>query len=344
MGKRTKIQIDLNLITEDELLKARICDLPLKIEGAWFESCVKELYAELEEKGMRFRPLCYLADEWLTPDQEPVIGIPFFLAHPKLMKLEKKIMLDAEGETKEWFMKLLRHETGHTVNYAYKLFRRKKWQQLFGHFEQDYPDTYRFRPYSRSFVRHLEDYYAQYHPDEDFAETFAVWLNPQSDWPNAYKGWNALQKIKYADELMQAVKDKEPRVKFGKKYWQASNLTTTLENYYKRKRRYYAEDFLDFHDTNLKKIFAEKDESSPSLPAAYLMIKKYRKEIIKSVSRWTGEKKHIIDGLLKSLIKRCKELHLGIPDTESLAMLKISAYITTLMMNYMYTGRLKGKK
>lgn len=336
--------IDLSNIIEEDLLKLRICDLPLSIKGAWFESCVEELYSELQNKGMIFKPVCYLADEWLAPDQEPVIGIPFFLAHPSLMKLEKKMMLDVEGETKQWFMKLLRHEAGHTVNYAYKLFKRRKWQKVFGRFSKEYTNTYRFRPYSRNFVRHLEDYYAQYHPDEDFAETFAVWLAPDTDWQTQYKGWKALGKLKYVHDLMQKIRGKEPLVKSGKKYWQAQRLTSTLGNYYKRKRHFYAEDFHDFHDANLRRIFTEKTQETAAAPVAYMMIKKYRKNIISTVSKWTGEKKYIIDDLLKNLIVRCKDLDLVSIDHEPLSILKISTYITTLMMNYMYTGRLRGKE
>ncbi len=337
-------KIDLENATEEILLKARIRDLPVNIKGTWLEDCIKELYQELDVKDISFKPECYLADEWLTPDGEPVVGIPFFLAHPALMKLEKQMMLDVEGGTKAWCMKLLRHETGHAINYAYKLYRRKKWQELFGHFHKEYKDTYRFRPYSKSFVKHLEDYYAQYHPDEDFAETFAVWLTPGIDWQNQYKGWKALQKLKYVDELMQQVKDKEPQVKKGKKYWQASRLTSTLGNYYKKKRHAYAEDFHDFHDENLKHIFQEKNQDNKALPLAYKLINKHKRNLINNVWKWTGEKKYIIDGLLKTLVQRCKDLQLVIAEDEALVMIKITTYISSLMMKYMYTGRLRGKK
>lgn len=178
----SKKNLDLSKLSEEELLNLRVCELPLSLEGTWLEDCVAELCQELKNKGFSFKPLCYLADEWLTTDKEPVVGIPFFLAHPVLIKLEKKMVLDAEGSTRSWCMKLLRHEAGHALNYAYKLYRKKKWRKVFGQFSQEYEGTYRFRPYSRNFVRHLEDYYAQYHPDEDFAETFAVWLTPGLDW------------------------------------------------------------------------------------------------------------------------------------------------------------------
>jgi hypothetical protein len=331
--------IDLSNISEEELLNLRICDLPVNIEDCWLKDCIEELYKELDSKGIKFKPSCYLADEWLTPDGEPVIGIPFFLAHPTLMKLERKMMLDVEGGTKKECMKLLRHETGHAINYAYKLYRRKKWQRIFGKFSSDYPDTYRFRPYSKNFVRHLEDYYAQYHPDEDFAETFAVWLTPGSDWRNQYKGWKALIKLEYVDELMEEIKDKEPLLKRGKKYWQKSSLRITLKNYYKKKKHFYAEDFPDFHDKNLERIFAKSEGED-----AAELIRKYKKEILNSVSTWTGEKKYVINDLLETIIERCKDLNLRVKEKETFALLKISTYLTTLIMNYLYTGRFRKEK
>jgi hypothetical protein len=338
------INIDLSHISEEELLNLRICDLPLKIEDSWLQECIKELYKEMDSKGLKFKPPCYLADEWLTPEQEPVVGIPFFLAHPALMKIENKMMLEVEGGTKQWCARLLRHETGHAINYAYRLYKRRKWQKAFGSFSSEYLDTYRFRPYSKSFVRHLEDYYAQYHPDEDFAETFAVWLTPDLDWENLYKGWKALNKLRLVDELMNEIKASQPLVKKARRYWRASTLKISLKNYYKKKRHFYAEDFPDFHDSNLKRIFVEKNKDNAGLPLAYDIIKGYRSNILDNISIWTGEKKYVINDLLKTITQRCKDLKLLSYESESLTVLKISTYITTLIMNYMYTGRLRGKK
>ena len=338
-----KKDIDISALTEEQLLEERVCDLPLSIEGTWLEECVAQFYAELDAKGIVFKPACYLADEWLTPDGEPVIGVPFFLAHPALMKLEKKIMLDVEGGTKEWCMMLLRHEAGHAMNYAYRLYRKKRWQKIFGTFSKEYSDTYRFRPYSRNFVRHLEDYYAQYHPDEDFAETFAVWLTSGEEWREKYKGWKAMRKLNYVDELMNQIKELEPPVKKGKKYWEASKLKATLKNFYRKKRNYHEEDFPDFHDVNLKEIFVEKSEETKGLPPASEVFKKYRKEILLSVSTWTGEKKHVINDLVKRVSSRCRELKLVQRDPEPVVVLKITAYITTLITNYVHTGQFRGE-
>ena len=306
--------IDLSKLSEEKILDLRICDLPLRIEGTWLADCIDELYRELEAKGIQFKPFCYLADEWLTPDGEPLVGIPFFLAHPALIKLERKMMLDVEGGTRAWCMKLLRHETGHTINYAYKLYKRRRWQKIFGKFSKEYNDTYRFRPYSKSFVKHLEDYYAQYHPDEDFAETFAVWLTPDLKWQEQYKGWKAMVKLRYINEAMNEIKNKVPLVAKGKKYWEASRLRTPLKNFYKKKRRFYAEDFPDFHDSNLKKIFVvfgKGDGHSKKSKDCLLdadIIKRHKKDILGTVARWTGEKKYIIGDLLDMISQRCREL------------------------------------
>jgi hypothetical protein len=333
--------IDIAKMSEPELLDLKVCDLPLQIKGSWLQKRIEQLHQELEAKGIKFKPVCYLADEWLAPDKEPVIGIPFFLAHPRLIKLEKKMMLEAEGDSRSWCMKLLRHESGHVINYAYKLYRRNSWRKVFGKFGQEYPDTYRFRPYSRSFVRHLENYYAQYHPDEDFAETFAVWMTPGLNWRKKYKGWKALDKLFYLDELMNQIKDREPLVKRANKYWQYSNMRIRLKNFYKKKKRYYAEDFPDFHDPNLKKIFVAKNqlEEEGKLQPAEKFIKIYKKDILDSVAIWTGEKKYIISDLINIIINRVKELNLTVSESENKALADVSIYVTALVMNYLHTGR-----
>ncbi len=185
-------------LDNESLLKIRIKDLGLSIQETPLESYVQIVHQELDSKELIFKPPYYLADEWLCPDEEPIIGIPFYLAHPRLKKLEMEMILEVEGETKEEFLQLMRHETGHVYNYAYKLHKKREWKTLFGDFTKDYPDTYVPRPYSRRFVRHLDNCYAQYHPDEDFAETFAVWLTPDSNWKEVYKGWKkALSKLEY---------------------------------------------------------------------------------------------------------------------------------------------------
>ncbi|MEO5762167.1 MAG: putative zinc-binding metallopeptidase, partial [Vicinamibacteria bacterium] len=182
-----------------------MCDLGLRIEGTALEGRVKALYANLEARGLRFRPHVWLSDEWFCPDGVPGIAIPFYLAHPRLMRLERAQMLEVEGGTPEWCLQILRHEAGHAIENAYALRRRPGRVQAFGKTSEPYPDHYTPRPYSKRFVVHLDAWYAQAHPDEDFAETFAVWIDPETPWRKEYKGWPALRKLEYVDSVMKEV-------------------------------------------------------------------------------------------------------------------------------------------
>jgi len=339
-----EIPQDLSQLSDEQLLSSKIVQLPIAIPGTWLEECIDQLYAELAEKGLTFRPHCYLADEWLTPKDEPVIGIPFYLAHPALVKLEKKIMLEAEGSNKSWCLKLLRHETGHALSYAYRLLQRRKWREVFGSPTQEYPDTYRFRPYSKNYVRHLDGFYAQYHPEEDFVETFAVWLTPELDWRKQYAGWKALDKLLYVDELMTSLKGKPAAVTVGKQYWRFQDLKGTLQNFYKKKRAFSAEAFPDFHDDNLRRIFAQQESSELFVQPAERMIKRYQKALLADVSLWTGERKYLVHDLLVTITKRCRELKLIVREPEPVCLANFSTYLTTLVMNYTYTGWYRGKK
>ena len=180
-------------LSDEELLERKIAHLGLKLEGTELDALIRQLYDELTQKGLTFHPKCHVGDEWFVPVGIPAIFVPFFLTHERLRKLERKMMLEVEGETPKWFMKLIRHEAAHAYAYAYQVFKKRKWQRTFGRTSpDDTPQFYRPRPYSRSFVVHLDDWYAQSHPDEDFAETFAVWLTPELDWRARYKDWKAL--------------------------------------------------------------------------------------------------------------------------------------------------------
>jgi len=347
--------IDLNLLSEEELLSKRIMDLPIAIEGTWLEECVNQLYAELDAKGLVFHPECYLADEWLTPEGEVAIGIPFYLAHPALIKLERRMMLEAEGEGKLWCMQLLRHEAGHAFSYAYDLHQKPEWQKVFGSSQEEYGNNYKFKPYSKSYVRHLDGFYAQYHPDEDFVETFAVWLTPDADWQKKYQGWKALDKLQFVDGLMSLIKGVKPLKPRGKKLWNQKNLTITLEKYYKKKYLNEQEEFPDFHDVQLEKIFApltdeewwayKKDSrKNKELMTAEELIRKNFKIILNSIDRCTGERKYIISDLLKNIALRARQLRMIVSQPQSVALMQLSVYVTSITMNYIHTGWLRGTR
>lgn len=347
MAERSPAKADtatLDAMTDEQLLDLRICDLPIKLEECWLQPRVAQLHQELAARKLLFAPRCYLADEWLTPEGEPVVGIPFYLAHPRLIALEKKMMMEAEGETEAWCMQLLRHEAGHALTYAYGLNRKRSWQQVFGKSSEPYGDTYRFRPYSKSYVHHLDNYYAQYHPDEDFVETFAVWLTPGLDWRKEYAGWKALDKLLFVDKLMASIAGKPPLKKTGVRHWQASQMRSTLRRYYRQRRHDEAENRPEFHDQNLRRLFPETAIKGDTRQSIAHLIQAHRKALSTAVSEWTGERKYMLNEVIKAVHQRAKALRLVTAEPESVAVLKLATYLTTLLMNYRHTNRLRGIK
>ena len=179
------------------LLGRKISELGLTIRGSRVEKLVSELYDELTYKSIAFRPPVYLSDEWGCPDGIPIIGVPFYLVDERLERMEAEMAGSVETDSES--MRYLRHEAGHPLNYAFRIYDRPDWQATFGPFKQPYRERYRADPFSRAYVRHILGWYAQKHPDEDFAETFAVWLTPGLDWRAVYAGWPALTKLEYVD-------------------------------------------------------------------------------------------------------------------------------------------------
>jgi len=329
---------------DEELLERRISKLGLRLDGTPLEPLIKQLYDELSAKGLVFHPPCYVGDEWFVPIGIPAIFIPFFLVHDRLRALERTMMLEVEGETREWFMKLMRHEAAHAYSYAYQLQRKKKWQQTFGQTsDEGTPNFYRPRPFSRSYVVHLDDWYAQSHPDEDFAETFAIWLTPELDWRKRYAGWKvALQKLEYVDELMRSLAGQPPvhAPKFRVADYDCLNVK--LKTYYARKRKLYEDTYPDFYDADLRQLFSATPGPGRIKASSYL--RRTRRRLLNSVCKWTNEKKYRVNKLLARLIERCDQLELHVLNDDPRQDFRVTSYVTTLVMNYLFTGKFKRTK
>jgi hypothetical protein len=327
-------------LRDEELLALRICDLGVRIAQSELEPRIAQFYEEIAARGVSLRPDCYLGDEWFSPDGVPAIALPFYLAHPRLKALELHQMLEVEGGTPEWCLMLLRHECGHAIDHAYQFSSREDWHTIFGSPDTEYtPETYRPRPYSRSFVRHLPNWYAQAHPDEDFAETFAIWLaHPPEDWRQRYRGWKALEKLEYVHGLMQEAAARAPSVTGGRRLSEARKLRRTLSHYYAGRRKMYAEDFPDFYDADLRVIFGNGEPGAE--PAARLM-RKHRAALIASIVQWTGQPKYTVDMLVGKLMRRCQEMRLTATKDTARLQFELAAYLAALVTNHLYTGRFK---
>lgn len=325
-------------LSDEALLDVRFCELGLGIEGTALEPRLAQLHEELAARGLTFRPHYWLSTEWFCPDGVPGIAIPFYLAHPRLMRLEKAQMLEVEGGTPEWCMKILRHEAGHALDNAYDLRKRRKRVRLFGSPSVEYPEVYLPKPYSKSFVLHLDSWYAQSHPDEDFAETFAVWLTPDSDWRTRYHDWPALKKLEYMDGLMREVGPLPPRATTRRKVEPISGLRSTLRAHYARKRQHYGLEHPDFYDRDLRRLFSNAPEFRSHLKASRF-IHRIRKDVRRMVAAWAGSYQYTIDQVLENMIKRADELDLRLKKPEDVTKLDFIIMLTVQTMNYLHSGR-----
>ncbi|MFN8600630.1 MAG: putative zinc-binding metallopeptidase [Candidatus Binatia bacterium] len=320
--------------SDEQILDLRLADLAgtLRIDGTWLDGRIEQLYRELERCGIVFEPHFWLSDDWFTPEGVPGVAIPFYLAHPRLMRIEETQMLEVEGGTPEWCMRILRHETGHAIDNAFRLRRLRRRQQLFGKSTLPYPESYAPRPYSRNFVLHLENWYAQSHPDEDFAETFAVWMTPRSGWRRTYAGWPALKKLEYVDELMWDLAGKTPPITNRREIEPLSKLRKTLRQHYAEKRKRYGAALPDFADRDLKRLFSESPVFRDR-PSAATFLRRVRSQVSRRVARTTGAYQYAVDQVLEDIINRCRGLGLRLTAPEDETMIDFAILLAVHTMS-----------
>ena len=324
--------------SDKDLLAMRVCDLGVRIAGSPLEPHVRQLGEELQARALRFRPHFWLSDDWYTPDGVPGIALPFYMTHARLVRLEESQMLEVEGGSPEWCMRILRHEAGHAIENAYRLRRLRRRIELFGRSSQKYPASYEPRPYSRSFVQHLEAWYAQSHPDEDFAETFAVWLTPGVEWEKRYAGWPALKKLQYVDELMRGIDGRPQAVRSRRRVDPVEKLTKTLREHYEQRRRHYLVEFPRLFARDLGRIFSA-DPAFRHHPAATRFLRKVRREVRRLVAMWTGAYQYTVDQVFQDIVERCREQELRLAVPEAQAKLDFAVLLTVQTMNFLHSGR-----
>lgn len=327
------------------LLPVPIKQLGLKLEGSPIEHYVEQLFKELDAKGLKhFRPAFYLTSEWGCPSEEPVIGVPFYLADPRLGAIESAVN-DIENEAE--IMMYMRHESGHAFNYAYEFYKTDEWREIFGPFRRPYRDHFRFVPFSKNYVRHIAGWYAQKHPDEDFAETFAVWLTPRSNWREKYKNWPAMKKLRYVDRIARDVADKPPIRSLGETDFTVEDMEETIEEFYKTTTRDESEEIADLPlDVDLDDIFPRADQlPEDRVCKASESVEQHRREIVDKVSYWTGVRRSLVKSLVEAVEKKVGELGLVVDkNNESEQIVELSVYVTTLVMNFFSRRRFERRK
>ncbi len=309
----------------------RLCDLRLQTRGTPLERRLEKLDQQLEAAGVRFRPHTWLSTDWFSPDGVPGFSIPFYLAHPKLAQLERRQMLEVEGGTRDGCLKLMRHETAHALDNAYRLRRRRRWREVFGSPSRPYRATYVPRISSRKFVMNLDNWYAQSHPVEDFAETFAVWLGLRTQWRRRYAGWPALRKLEYVDELMQEISQRPPLVRSRERVDSLPRLRMTLRQFYRAKKAQYGEEDRSLYDHDLLRLFSN-DPATRRRTLASTFLRKERRYLRGQIAKWTGQYQFVVDQVLKGMIIRCRDLRLhlahGEQQTREGAVVLLTAHTT----------------
>lgn len=328
---------ELNRMSNEQLLDLRLRDLPLKIAGSPLEGAVARLYEELDARGLRFKPHVWLSEDWFTPDKVSGFAIPFYLAHPRLLRLERRQMLQVEGGSETECLRIMRHEVGHAIDNAFLLHRRRRYREMFGPFSRPYPDWYKPEPNSRDYVVHLPAWYAQAHPAEDFAETFAVWMAPGSRWRRRYEGWRAMRKLEYVNEVMREISGKLPPNKSRSHVERLRDIKITLREYYEKKRRNYDFQWPPDYDRDLLRIFSS-DPRHKSSPTAGSFLRRHRREFCSEVAEGTGVHSYAIDQMFAAMINRCRDLNLRLGLTEKHARQKVLVLLTVQTMNGIHTG------
>jgi hypothetical protein len=301
---------DWERLPEEQLLARRISGLGLSIRGTPVERGIRRLHRELDRRGIRLRPHCWVALEWFSPDGIPGIAVPFYLLHPRLRALQRRAAGEAEGGSARELMRLLRHEAGHAVDNAWRLRRRAGWRAAFGPASRRYAGSYRPRPGSRRYVQHLGGWYAQSHPAEDFAETFAVWLAPRSQWRRRYADWPpALRKLRYVDELMRELRGKRPVVRSRRVVEPARESRLTLRRFYGRADARSHGPNAPRIDAALRRLFAVPADGRQR-PAAARVLREELPRLRRRVARQLGVSEYLVQEIASRMIARSSALGL----------------------------------
>jgi hypothetical protein len=301
------------------LLRMRFRDLGLKTSGSPLHTEVLGLGAELERRGIRFKPHFWFSTDWFSPDGVPGIAVPFFLGHPRLLRLERRMLGEAEGSNRRWRQRLFRHELGHAVDTAFGLRRRRDWQSVFGRAGVPYSRDYTVRPGSKDYVLHLEHWYAQSHPTEDFAETFAVWLQPKMRWRTEYAGWPALAKLEFVDGLMAELAGRKPSKRDRSFIAPITDNNRTLAEHYRR-RAYLSDGREQRFDAWLTEVFAPRTAAAPAAIAAHRFLIDVKPQLTRALLHRTRVHPYLAFQVLRAVRRRASRLDLTLRGSQRSAL------------------------
>jgi Putative zinc-binding metallo-peptidase len=335
-----------------ELLQTPINQLDLKIKGTVFEQAIPTVQADLGRVGIRrLEPVFYISTGYGCIAGSPIISFGFYDCDPLLQDLNEEFRGWRYSEPE--IFNLLRHEVGHAFCYAYKLYRTPEFRELFevqGNFFNTYPesDRYNYNPWSRAYVNPCGDHYAQKHPDEDFAETFCVWLTPRSGWRRKYRLRPvALKKLEYVDSIVKQLGKQQPLVetKLSWMYERVEDIKLTVAQFMQAKPSRYYHRATGYVDPDLKAMFRAQPRiiNRRALFRDYVRAESFLREqkqsLMNRVSYWVGVDTTVVYDLVDKCIHRAKSLDLWLEREQyDKKLVELTSYITALCVHYRETG------
>lgn len=333
-------------LSDAALLKMRFCDLPIELAGSVVEMRAHQVFEELAARHLTVRPSIWLAEEWFNPAGVVGIAIPFYLLHPRLIRLERKIMREAEGSVAADCLRILRHEAGHAIDEAFQLFKTREYRRVFGSPTRRYPTRYSAKPDRHDFVIHLNSWYAQSHPVEDFAETFAVWLTPRKEWRRRYRHWPALEKLEHVDRWMTALAGKPPLLDRRDPVEEISGNSRTLREHYDEKRQFYGIEETHSFDPELIRLFPPSQSPGREVGtrharprSAASLLQRHRAKLRTEVSRPLGVPAYAVDQVLLQLISRARALNLRVAESSEKLHHELAELVAILTIDTIQNGQ-----
>jgi len=347
-----------DLLYSSETLKTEILSTPINrlgssIEGSFLGEAVRIVRRDMKRVGItKLQPHFYLSNGYGCIEGVPNISLSFVNCDELLEELNQEYR--GFRYTPEEVVDTIRHEVGHAFCYAYKLFRTKEFRRIFkvrGHFFRTYPATNRYirrvNPWSKEFVNPGGDHYAQKHPDDDFAETFMVWLRPRHNWRRWYKAKpGALRKLEYVDRVVKQFGRKPPLVESNPEYVYEpyDRLTMTVARFFRAKPVHYRRLATGYVDSDLKAIFLKRPPLANGRPArthhhAHVFLRAYKRLLTPRLAARTKVDESTVAELIDKCIARSRALDLWMRHADDeRCIIEVTAALTLLCANFAREG------
>lgn len=343
-----------DLLYSSDTLKLEILTTPINrlgytIEGTFLEEAIRITRRDMKRVGIsRLKPLFYLSNGYGCIEGVPNIALSFVDCNELISELNDEYRQYRYSQQE--IIDTVRHEVGHAFCYAYKLFRTAEFRRIFkvkGHFFRTYPATNRYinrvNPWSKEYVNPGGDHYAQKHPDDDFAETFMVWIKPRYNWRKNYKSKpGALRKLEYVERVVKKYGRTPPLVESDEDfiYEPIENLNMTVAKFMKANVARYRRRATGFVDSHMKNMFLKRPSYNNGRPAkthqrAHRFLSANRRILTPRIADWVGIERHIVGTVMGKLVTRTHTLDLWHRRDESdRRLIEVSAYIAALCTTY----------